>query len=211
MPLIPKSPAAVKPAHSISSRINQLDPLGFALVASSAVCLLFALQWGNVRYPWKDGRVIALFVLFGVTGVAFVGVQAWRKDQATVPPKVFFQRTIFTGCVASLGIGSLIVVFSYYLPIWFQAVQGKSPQNSGLSLIPQLLSVVVFVIASGIATSVFGYYTPFLILGAAMSIVGSALISTWEVDAGRGQWIGFQVPIPLPLLLSVCTNNRYRW
>ncbi|MCJ1435674.1 hypothetical protein MMC27_005049 [Xylographa pallens] len=191
--LTPKSPPTVKAADSLLGKINQLDPLGFILIASSTVCLLFALQWGGIQYPWNDGRIIALFVLFGVFGLAFIGVQAWRKDEATVPPRIFFQRTILAGCISSFGIGSLLVVCSYYLPLWFQAIQGKSPQNSGLSLLPLLLSNVVFVIASGIATSVLGYYTPFLILGAALGIVGSALISTWQVDAGPGQWIGYQV------------------
>ena len=198
--LTPKSPPAVKPADSLLGKLNQLDPLGFVLIASSTVCLLFALQWGGIQYQWNDGRIIALFVFFGVLGLAFIGTQAWRKEEATVPPSVFFQRSILTGCIVSFGIGSLLVVCAYYLPIWFQAIQGKSPENSGLSLLPLLLSNVVLVIASGIATSVLGYYTPFLILGATLGIVGSALISTWQVDSGPGQWIGYQVwrEPPLP-------------
>lgn len=191
--LIPNRPAAVKAADSLLGKINQLDPLGFILIASSTVCLLFALQWGGVLYPWSDHRIIVLFVLFGVLGLAFIGVQAWRKADATVPPKIFFQRTVFSGCVASLGIGSLLVVYAFYLPVWFQAIQGKSPQKSGLSLLPILLSNVVAVIASGIAISKVGYYSPFLIIGAAVSIVGAALISTWQVNAGPGLWIGYQV------------------
>lgn len=192
--LTPSKPAAIKPADTLLGKISQLDPLGFILIASSTVCLLFALQWGGIRYPWSDGRTIALFVLFGVLGLAFIGVQAWRKDEATVPSKIIFQRTVLSACIASLGIGSLLVVYSYYLPVWFQAIQGKSPQNSGLSLIPLLLSVVVAVVGSGLATSVLGYYTPFLYLGATLSIVGSVLISTWHVDARLRQWIGYQVP-----------------
>ena len=87
----------------------------------------------------------------------------------------------------------MLVVYSYYLPIWFQSIQGKSPQSSGLSLLHLLLSIVDFVMASGMATSVLGYYTPFLIIGAAVSIVSSALISTCQVDAAPGIWIGYQV------------------
>lgn len=212
--LTPKSPAALKPADSLMGKINQLDPAGFILIASSTVCLLFALQWGGVRFPWTDGRIITLFALFGVLGLAFIGAQAWRQDTATVPPKIFFQRTIFAGCIASIGIGSLIVIYAYYLPIWFQAIQGKSPQSSGLSLIALLLSNVVFVIGSGFATSRVGYYTPIMIIGAAVTIVGSALISTWGVDAGPGQWIGFQVCItslsPRPRAQDALTDVKDR-
>lgn len=190
---LPKRPANVNPVNSLLGKINQLDPLGFVLVASATVCLLFALQWGGVKYPWHNGRIIALFVLFGVLGLAFVGVQVWRGDEATIPPKIFLQRTVFAACIAAIGLGSLLVVEAYYLPIWFQAIQGKSPQSSGLSLLPLFLSNVLFVMGSGMAISKVGYYTPFAIFGASLSIVGSALISTWQVDTGSGKWIGYQV------------------
>ena len=85
------------------------------------------------------------------------------------------------------------MVYSFYLPIWFQAIKGDSPQDSGLSLLGFLLSVVVFVMASGIGATVVGYYTPFMILGGAFCIIGSALISTFEVGTGIGMWIGYQV------------------
>jgi hypothetical protein len=79
------------------------------------------------------------------------------------------------------------------LPIWFQVIQDKSPQDSGLALIPLLLSVVIAVIASGIFASVIGHYVPALIIGAAISIVGAGLISTWSPNVESGEWIGFQV------------------
>ena len=196
IPLIPNSAAPVKPAETILGKINQLDPFGFLTIASCTICLLFALQWGNVKYPWNSGVIIALFVLFGVFGLAFIGVQIWRKEHATIPSKILFQRTVFSGCVAYFGIGSLLVVFAYYLPIWFQAIQGKSSQSSGLALIALLLSNVVFVIGGGIFTSRVGYYTPVLICGSVVAIVGAAMVSTWRVDADRGQWIGYQVSCP---------------
>ena len=87
------------------------------------------------------------------------------------------------------------IIVRFYLPVWFQGIQGKSPQSAGLSLLSLLLSQVVFVILGGIMTSVRGYYTPLLILGGAISIVGSALITTWEIDTEAAKWIGYQVSI----------------
>ncbi|KAL8723575.1 MAG: hypothetical protein Q9181_007257, partial [Wetmoreana brouardii] len=175
--LTPKSPPPVKAADTLLGRIQQLDPLGFVLISCSTICVLFALQWGGIRYPWSDGRIIALFILFGVFGLAFIAAQAWRKEDATVPPSIFFQRTVFSACVVSIGIGSLLVIHSFYLPIWFQAIQGKNPTSSGLSLVALLLSVVFLVMICGVLTSLVGYYTPFLII----------------VDANRGRWISYQV------------------
>jgi MFS family permease len=191
--LCPKTPPPSQRADSFLGKVKQLDPLGFLLIAPGVVCLLFAIQWGGSQYPWNDDRIIALFVVGGVLISAFIVSQLWQKDRATIPPRIFLQRSILAALFASLGIGSLLVVYSFYIPLWFQAIQGKSPQDAGLSLLPLLLSQVFLVIGGGIATSVFGYYTPLAIVGGAIAIVGSALLSTWEVDTGKGQWIGYQV------------------
>ncbi|KAL8663593.1 MAG: hypothetical protein Q9202_003781 [Teloschistes flavicans] len=191
--LAPQTAPPVPPASTWRGKLTQLDPLGFMLIGPAIICLLFAVQWGGTKYAWSDGRIIALFVIFGVLGLTFVASQAWRGDAATIPPKIFFRRSVLCGCIAMFGIGSALVLYSFYLPIWFQVIQGKSPSSSGLSLLPLLLSNVFSVIGGGIATSVLGYYTPFMILGSAVLVVGSALITTWQASAGPGLWIGFQI------------------
>ncbi|CAD0083775.1 unnamed protein product [Aureobasidium vineae] len=189
----PNSPPAVKAAPTWRGKLNQLDPVGFLLIAPSVICLLFAIEWGGSKYPWTSGRVIALFVVFGTLLLAFIAYQAWRGDKAILPPRILRQRSIISASLANVGIGSVLVLYAFYLPIWFQVVQGKSPQKSGLSLLPLLLSNVLAVITTGVAASVVGYYTPFLIVGGGILIVGSALLTTWSVDIGAGIWIGYQI------------------
>lgn len=191
--LTPKVTPAAEPAKTLKGKILDLDPLGFILIAPSLLCLLLAIEFGGVEYAWNSGTVIALFVVFGILLIAFIASQIWLGDEGTVPPKIFLQRTVFFSCIASIGIGAVLVIFSFYLPIWFQVIQGKSPESSGLALIAELLSVVVAVIASGILVSAVGYYTPPLILGSAVVMVGGGLIATWTPDVGRGKWIGYQV------------------
>ena len=139
------------------------------------------------------GIVEAIGVVSGVLGIAFITSQIWRGEKATVPPRIIRRRSILFGSIVSVGIGSVLIIFAFYLPIWFQVIQGKSPQASGLSLIALLLSNVILVIVCGILTSTFGYYTQFGIIGGALLIVGTALISTWQVDTDAGRWIGYQV------------------
>lgn len=45
----------------------------------------------------------------------------------------------------------------YYLPVWFQGVQGVSAVESGIRNLPLILGLVLFSIISGIGVSVFGY------------------------------------------------------
>lgn len=191
--LTPNTTPPVRRADNWRNMISELDPLGFILIGPAVICLLFAVQWGGIKYPWSDGRVIALFVVFGVFFLAFAASQVWRKDNATIPPQILLQRSILSAVVASIGIGTVLVLYAFFLPIWFQVIQGKSPQSSGLSLLPLLLSNVLTVIGGGIATSLLGYYTPLMIIGSVILIIGSALITTWQVTTGTGTWIGYQV------------------
>lgn len=33
-------------------KLAQLDPIGLALLLPGVICLLLALQWGGLQYPW---------------------------------------------------------------------------------------------------------------------------------------------------------------
>jgi hypothetical protein len=55
------------------------------------------------------------------------------------------------------------------------------------------MGTVLFSLVAGIGVAYTGYYTPFMILGAALLLVSSSLATTWEVSSPAGQWIGYQV------------------
>ena len=87
-------------------------------------------------------------------------------------------------------ISSFIV---YFLPIWFQAVLGVSAVDSGLRLLPLMLSSVVGSVFGGFLNSKVGYYTPLAIIGTCIMAVGAGMLTTFEVDTSSGKWIGYQV------------------
>ncbi|KAH4044316.1 hypothetical protein HBI55_206120 [Parastagonospora nodorum] len=205
--LTPKTTPPVKRSSTWKGKFFELDPFGFLLIGTSIICLLLAIQFGGKEYSWSSGVVISLFVISGVFGAVFVGFSIWRGEKGTLPPSIMSQRSVLFGAIASIGIGSVLVLFAFYLPIWFQVIQDKSPESSGLSLIPLLLSVVIAVISSGIFASVVGYYVPALILGACFSMLGAGLITTWSATVDQGQWIGFQIITGIGLGLTLQGPN----
>jgi len=62
--------------------MGQLDLLGTLFFMPAVVSLLLALQWGGSKYAWSNGRIIGLFVVFGVLIIVFVGIQIWKQDHA---------------------------------------------------------------------------------------------------------------------------------
>ena len=173
--------------------LGRFDPLGNLLLTPGVICVLLAVQWGGTKFPWSDRRVIALLVVGSAFLLAFAVVQIWIGENGTVPPRIVSQRSIASGVIVNLGLGAPVIIASFYLPIWFQAVKGTTPGNAGVRLLPYFLSTVTFVIVSGIGVSKLGYYTPWLISGCAILTVGTALLTTLKVDTNTGQWLGYQV------------------
>ncbi|KAF2092286.1 putative MFS multidrug transporter [Saccharata proteae CBS 121410] len=184
---------------SIKNKIKQLDPIGTTCFMPSIICLLLALEWGGSTYAWSNGRIIALFVIFGVLIIGFVAVQILKPDTATVPPRIVKQRTIAAGAWFTFCNSSAMMVMLYYLPIWFQAIKGVSAVKSGIMSIPLVLGLVVASIMTGILVSKLGYYTPFLILSSILASTGAGLLTTFKTNTGHAYWIGYQVLFGLGL------------
>ena len=77
------------------------------------ICLLLALQWGGSKYPWSNGRIIALLVVFAVLLVVFVVIQFWKGDNATVPPRILKQRTVAAVAWFAAMIGAAFFTLVY--------------------------------------------------------------------------------------------------
>ncbi|KAJ7764906.1 major facilitator superfamily domain-containing protein [Mycena metata] len=182
-----------KEVMSFGDRIQQFDPWGTLIFVPSIICLLLALQWGGSKYPWSDGRIIALFVLFGVFISIFAGIQVWKQDMATVPPRILKYRSILSGSWFVLCLGSSFFILVYFLPIWFQAIKGVSAVKSGIDNLPMILSLVISSLIAGGIISAIGYYTPFMILSSILMGVGAGLISTFNPSTQHAHWIGFQI------------------
>ncbi|CAG7933235.1 unnamed protein product [Penicillium olsonii] len=174
-------------------QLRQFDLPGTIFLIPSIICLIFALQWGGSLYSWDSARIIALFVVSGVTFVTFLGIQVWQKDQATIPIRLMKNRNVWGAAWYGSCISSTTFVFTYYLPIWFQATKDKSATDSGIANLPSLISMVLFAIIGGILASVVGYYTPFLLISSVITSIGAGLLSTLKVDSTIGYWFGYQV------------------
>lgn len=177
----------------VRQKLAQLDALGIFFLLPGVVCLLLALQWGGATYAWGSGRIVALLVLAGLLVVGFVAVQILRPDTATIPPRIFCQRSIIAGFWSTICVGASMMIIVYYLPVWFQAIEDVSAVDSGIRLLPLVLSMVVASIASGALTARIGYYTPFMLFGVVLLSVGAGLLTTLQVGTGEGRWLGYQI------------------
>ena len=158
------------------------------------VCLLLALKWGGTEYPWASPRIITLFVLSGALIAGFLAVQYRMRDRATVPPRIMGHRVVWASAAFIFCAGAAFLSAVYFLPLWFQAVQGASAVDSGLRNLPLLISFVAVSAFSGALETAFGQHdAPAMLLSTVLTSVGYGLISaTFRPDTERAMWIGLQ-------------------
>ncbi|KAE8400802.1 major facilitator superfamily domain-containing protein [Aspergillus pseudonomiae] len=186
---IPKS--ADLRTHGAWEMVKGLDPLGTIVFTPAIICVLLALQWGGVDYAWSNGRIIALFVLFGVLLITFIIIQVLMKDNATVPIKVASQRSVACASVFVFFIGASMFVMIYYVPIWFQAIRNQSPVQAGIDSIALILANTTGAIISGAVTNKTGHYAPWFIVSSVIMSIGAGCLTLFTVDIAQSKWIGF--------------------
>ncbi|MCJ1476436.1 hypothetical protein MMC13_005102 [Lambiella insularis] len=187
---VPNTPSS-KPL-TFREKLSKLDPIGTFCLLTGIICLLLALQWGGSTYAWNSGRIIALFILFGLLTIAFVVVQYYLQEDATVPPRILAYRSVTTSAFFAFCIGASLVILSSYLPIWFQAIQGVSAIESGYRLLPMIIGTLIASIAAGAIVSAIGYYTAVLIACSVIMSVGAGLLTTFNIATPERLWIGYQ-------------------
>lgn len=135
--------------RSVVASIPSLDLIGCLIFVGAVFMLLLAMQRGGQENPWSSATIIGLFVGAGVTMMLFVAWE-WRKgDDAMIPGRVLTRRTVvFTCLFIFFHMGSL-TLSSYYLPEWFQVVEGVDPLQSGVRMLPTVITQII-------ATSVAG-------------------------------------------------------
>jgi MFS family permease len=101
-------------AIGVFERAKQFDVIGCLVLVSAVVSLLLALQWGGSKYPWGNGRVIGLLVTFGILVIAFIGIQLWMWDNATIPPRILKNRSMLAGVAYSSVFGGSFFIMVFY-------------------------------------------------------------------------------------------------
>ncbi|KAI2601789.1 major facilitator superfamily domain-containing protein [Hypoxylon sp. NC1633] len=180
--------------QSIINRLKSLDGLGFLLFAGSLTMLLLALQWGGTEFSWNSSTIVGLFVGFVVVSALFIPWQLRLQDEALIPPRLFrSHRNVWLICASSFFVNGPFQTIIYWLPIWFQAVLGVSPTQSGVDYLPTVISDVLASFIGSAIVMQLGYWNPFLLLGECFVSIGGGLLSTIYPSVSTGRWIGFQI------------------
>ncbi|KAI9646521.1 hypothetical protein NHQ30_004514 [Ciborinia camelliae] len=189
---IPQQHPRPPPMSVFRSLHTHLDLLGFAMFAPALIMLLLACQYGGTTYAWSDSRIIGLFC---GAGAMFIGFLIWdyhKGDEAMIPMSIARMRTVWTSCMVYGLMMSNLYLASYWVPVYFQGVQGVSPIKSGIYLLAMILPHAFAAVSSGLIGKnvVPGAKTLF---ASVLLSVGCGLFGTFSPSTPVGKWIGYQI------------------
>ena len=162
-----------KLTHKAEGRV---DFVGAALFIVSVVPFLLALTWGGHEYPWDSSRIVTLLAT-SIIGLALFLWVEMRVNDPMLPLGLFRNKVFSIANLAGFMTGMAFLGVVMFLPLFTQLVQGISATNSGLTLLPIMLGLLIAAAGSGFLVSRTGHYKPFIIAGMVVLIIGLVLLS----------------------------------
>jgi EmrB/QacA subfamily drug resistance transporter len=163
----------------------RIDWWGSGLLVAWLTALVLMITWGGTQYPWGSATIVSLGVVSAVGFVAFLVVEQ-RAAEPVMPLRLFanlnFSLSTALGFVAGFAMFGGIT----FLPQFQQFVQGQSATNSGLLLMPMMLSAMVVSLVGGQVISRTGHYKSFPIVGVVLLTVGLWLFSRMDLGTASG-------------------------
>ena len=155
---------------------HTIDYLGTILLTAAASSLVLLTTLGGSIYPWESAPIILLAIAGGVCIIGFVIAEQYAAEP--VVPLQLFRNPVFSlSCAIGFVVGFALFGATTYLPLFLQVVNGASPTNSGLRLLPMILGLLLTSITSGRLISRWGRYKAFPIVGTALMTLGMFLLS----------------------------------
>ena len=165
---------------------SKLDYRGVVLLLATVSPMLLAFSWAGSRYDWVSPQVIGLLAWAAVGFIVFT-IAELRTEEPLIPMALFRNRIFTVAALVTLISGVAMMGSFFYIPLFVQGVIGASATNSGIVLIPMMVSMAIASAISGQLMSRLGRYRIQGIVGLGLMVVGAdlALAVGCELDATR--------------------------
>jgi EmrB/QacA subfamily drug resistance transporter len=123
----------------VLSGMPRLDIIGMLLLSGAITALLLALGWGGNVYAWDSVEILGL-AGFGVCLFGLLIAQERRAHDPLLPPRVFKRSSYVASTTVSTLTSLLIFMCLFTIPLYFQLARGSTAAQSGIYLVPFMLS-----------------------------------------------------------------------
>lgn len=159
----------------IEKRSHKVDYLGASLLTGALALLVLAILEGGQAWAWNAPQSIAAFVIGGLLLVAFILVER-RATDPVLPLWVFSRRLLLTTALISVGVGSILIGLTSYVPTYLEGSLGSPPIVAGLALAALTIGWPIAASLSGRLYLRVGFRTTILV-GMAFVVAGALVLA----------------------------------
>ena len=172
------------PARSGTGPRPGFDWAGIGLLGLFLITVLSALSGGQ-RNGWSSYRVLGEFAVAAVSFVAFI----WWERRTAKPMldlQLFSSGPFAAAALVSFVLGAGLFGTTYLIPVFVQTIQGLTPTQAGLLLMPSgFAMVLIFPIAGRLSDRL----SPGILIGAGLVLFAWSSWLTAAADVRTGFWM----------------------
>ncbi|SFA76822.1 drug resistance transporter, EmrB/QacA subfamily [Amycolatopsis marina] len=177
---------------------HKIDWWGALALVIALVPLLLIAEQGR-EWGWDSGRALACYGIGAFGLVLFLFIENRMKDAALIPLRLFRNSTFSVAIVGGVIVGVAMFGSITLIPQYLQIVQGFTPTESGLLMLPLMVGIMSASVISGQLTSRTGRYKIFPVIGTALMTVGLVLFAQVEWNSPIWQPLTYMLVIGLGL------------
>ncbi|KAK5805375.1 major facilitator superfamily domain-containing protein [Linnemannia elongata] len=191
---------------TLAANLKSLDYPGIILMVISIVMILLGLNWGaDGRYAWDSAVILSLLIVGFLVGAAFL-VNEWKfAKKPIIPLRLFGTFSLAMTYLQVFLQGFVFLGLLFFLPLYFQAVNGATAVQSGIDLLPYVIVGSLSAVVVGLLMSRWGTYKEFIVIGWACGTVASGLLITFDEYTSKGKIVGILLLQGLSMGMTVNT------
>lgn len=182
------------PQGSMRTKLAQIDYVGTLLLSAGAVLILLGLTFGGNEYAWNLGAVIALFVVGGVVVGAFCYYNFAVSKVPLLAKEVVSVPQILTATLCATFSFCFFMALVNYLAIYFQVIHHASAWQSGVDLLPFIVTVSVASAFNGIFIRFTYYIKVTMMISGITGPLGVGLLLLLGRHTSTAQRVGLLIP-----------------
>ncbi|KAK7047809.1 hypothetical protein VNI00_006137 [Paramarasmius palmivorus] len=204
---------------------RRIDWIGSFLLLAASVLLAFSVRsntfssarsltlhstqlqvGGTDGYPWVSAKVLTpLIVSFCILPVfAYVETQ---HPEPIVPLRLFKIRNVSLILVFTLALGAGLYTHTIFLPQRMQVVDGLTPINAGVRMLPLLLLLGFLSPFAGAAVMLSRSYRPLMWFATSVGAVGAGLLSTLSLPTNFSRVYGFETLVGFSIGVTITVST----
>ncbi|SFW55970.1 MFS transporter [Amycolatopsis australiensis] len=161
---------------------HKIDWWGALALVVAVVPFLIVAEQGQ-KWGWGDQKAIWCYVVGGVGVIAFIAIERWMKEAALIPLRLFKNSTFTVAIIGGVIVGVAMFGAITMIPQFMQVVQGYTPTESGLLMLPLMAGIMTSSVVSGRLTGKTGRYKIFPIIGTILIAGGAFFFAQVKYDS----------------------------